>query len=144
MLLKRQQAALNGTNACRRNIAVVGGELAGVFTDPCEQCAQVLQIEQQQTIVIGNLECECQHACLGVVQIENAREQYRPHFRNRRPHRVTLRAEHIPQRYRAGRGCVWQLQQFYPFLNLGVGLARLRNTGEVTFDVGHEYRYTNG
>ena len=40
--------------------------------------AQVLDVEQQQAGVVGDLERQVQHAFLRVVQLQQAREQQRP------------------------------------------------------------------
>ena len=49
--------------------------------DEPEQRAQVVQIEQQQAAVVGELEDDVEHAGLGVVQLEDAREQGRARSR---------------------------------------------------------------
>ena len=75
---------------------------AGVVADVLQHRAQVLQVEQQQAVVVGDLEHQLQHAGLGLVEVEHARQQQRAHVGDRGAHRVALLAEHVPQRGRAG------------------------------------------
>jgi hypothetical protein len=66
------QPALDRADAGRADVAVFGGELAGVVAHVLQHGAQVLQVEQQHAVVVGDLEDEVQHAGLGVVQVEHA------------------------------------------------------------------------
>jgi hypothetical protein len=45
--------------------------------------AQVIQVEQQQPAVVGDLEHRRQHARLRLVQVEHAGEQQRAHLGDR-------------------------------------------------------------
>jgi hypothetical protein len=92
---ERHQAALDGADRRRRDIAVLGRELARVVAHVLEHRAQILGVEQQQAVGVGDAEHQVQHAFLGVVEFEHARQQQRPHvdtvartgwpFRRRRP-----------------------------------------------------------
>ena len=59
LLLELQQAALDGADAGGADVAVLGGELARVLADVLQHGAQVLQVEQQQAVVVGDLEDDC-------------------------------------------------------------------------------------
>ena len=50
--------------AGRADVAVLGGELARVVAHVLQHRAQVLQVEQQQAVVVGDLEHQLQHAGL--------------------------------------------------------------------------------
>jgi hypothetical protein len=54
-------------------------------------------------MVVGDLEDQLQHALLGLVERQHARQQQRPHVGHRGAHRVALFAEHVPQRGRVDR-----------------------------------------
>jgi hypothetical protein len=54
LLLQRQQAALDGADRRRRDIAVFGLELRRVVADVLHHGAQVLEVEQQQALVVGD------------------------------------------------------------------------------------------
>jgi hypothetical protein len=45
-----------------------------------QQRPQILEVEQQQALVVGDLEGDVEHALLGVVEVEEARQQQRPHL----------------------------------------------------------------
>jgi hypothetical protein len=104
LLLDLQQAALNGADRRGGNVAVFGLEFGRMLADMLHHGAQILQIEQQQALVVGDLEHQLQHAGLGVVQIEQAAEQQRAHIRDGRAHRMALLAVNVPEHDGAGGG----------------------------------------
>ena len=72
LLLDLEQRALDGADRRRRDVAVLGRELRRVVADELQHRAQVLQIEQQQPVVVGDLEDEREHALLRRVQARTA------------------------------------------------------------------------
>ena len=102
LLLDREQPALDRADRGRGDVAVLRGELLRVVADVLQHRAQVLEIEQQQAVVVGDLEDEGEHAGLRLVQAQHAREQQRPHLGDRGAHRMALLAEHVPEHDRAG------------------------------------------
>ncbi|MNT29477.1 hypothetical protein D3C72_1652180 [compost metagenome] len=107
-----------------------------------QHCAQILGVEQQQAVGVGNAEHQVEHALLGVVQLQHARQQQRPHMRDRGAHRVALLAEHVPQRGRArAPRRLRQVQVGQALLELVRELAGLRDAGQITFDVRHKDRH---
>ncbi len=140
--LQRHQPALDGPDRGRRDIAVFGGELPGVVAHVLQHGAQVLGVEQQQPAGVGDAEDQVEHALLGVVELQHARQQQRPHMGDRGAHGMALLPEHIPQG--GGAGAPHRLGQAefgQARLELVGELARLGNAGQVTFDVGHEDRH---
>jgi len=91
MRADRHQAALDRADARRADVAVLGLELRRVVADVLQHRAQVLQVEQQQAVVVGDLEDELQHPLLDLVEVEHARHQERPQVADRRPDRMALR-----------------------------------------------------
>ena len=83
-----------------RQITVLKLEVFRVFAHPRQHGAQIVEIEQQQTVVIGDLEGCVQHAGLRVVQAEQPRQQQRSHLGDRDADRHTGLAEQVPQRQR--------------------------------------------
>ena len=98
LLLEDQQRALHGADGGGRDVAVGRRNLVGSLCDLDEERAQVLEIEQQQAFVVGELEGDVEHALLRVVEIEEARQQQRPHLRDGRPHRMALACRRDPRR----------------------------------------------
>ena len=142
--LDLQQATLDDADAGGADVAVLGGEAAGVVADMLQHCAQVLQVQQQQALVVGHLEHQVQHAGLGFVEVQHPPQQQRTHIRDRRPHRVALFAEHVPQRDRAGRGLRHRQAALLDHRGqLAFELAGLTDTGQVALDVGHEHRHAD-
>ena len=144
LLLDLQQAALDSADAGRADVAVVGGELLGVLAHIRQHGAQVLQVEQQHAVVIGDLEDQVEHAHLRVVQIQHAAQQQGTHVGDGGAHRVALLAKHIPQGGGAGQG----LGQVNAALLQGGGqlaadLAGLADAGQIALDIGHEHRHAN-
>jgi hypothetical protein len=84
-----------------------------------------------------------QDAGLRVVELEEAREQERPHLGNRGPHRMPVLAEDIPARHGAPGECVvLHLQLCEALLDLGRGAAGLADAGEIAFHVREEHGHT--
>ena len=73
-----------------------------MLADVLQHRAQVLEVEQQQPGVVGDLEREIQHAFLRVVQLQKPREQQRAQIGHRRANRVAALAEHVPEHDGAG------------------------------------------
>ena len=125
LLLQSGQAALNGADAGRRDVAILRLIILGRIADVLQHGLQVFQVEQQQAAVVGNFEDERQNARLRVIQIQNAADEQRAHLRNRGADGMALLAEHIPERDRtAGEAEVGQAQLFDPVLQLGIVLTR--------------------
>ena len=72
-------------------------DFLGVLADMVEQRPQVLQVEQQQPLIVGDFERDVENTLLGVGKIHQPRQQQRPHFGNRRADRMPLLAEEIPE-----------------------------------------------
>ena len=137
-----QQAALDGAYAGSAHIAVFGGVGGRVVAHVLAHGAQVLQIEQQQTIVVGNFEHQLQHAGLGFIEVEHAREQQRPQITHRGAHRVALGAQHVPQRGgKGGKRRGGQAARGQHFGQLVAQRARLRDAAQVALDIGHKHRH---
>jgi hypothetical protein len=143
--LDLQQPALDGADAGRADVAVLGGELLGVVAHVLQHRAQVLQVQQQQAVVVGDLEHHVQHAGLRLVQRQHARQQQRSHVRDGGAHRVALRPCRRTRPTggaRAGHGfgrvdaALLQHRR-----HLGRHAAGLADAGEVALDVGHEHRH---
>src|SRR5438477_4932560 len=91
-----KELALDSPDRRFADVAVGSGQAAGIFGNEGEQGAQIFQVEQQEPLVVGELESGSQHSCLNVVQLQQARQQQRSHFRNGRPDRVSLLAQKVP------------------------------------------------
>ena len=116
-------------------------ELPGVVADVLQHRPQILQVEQQQSAIVGDLEHERQHALLRRVQVEEPAEQQRADVRNGRAYGKAAPAEHVPEHGRVGAPCrLGDARGGEPLLQLrrqrpGRGHAR-----EVALDVGEEDR----
>lgn len=71
-----------------------------------QQGTQVVEIEQQQATVVGELERDLQDARLRVVQLEHASEQGRSDLAHRGSQRMAASAVHVPKGDRIGLGPV--------------------------------------
>ena len=90
------QAALDCAHAGGADVAVFGGELAGVVAHVLQHGAQVFQVKQQHAVVVGDLEHQVEHAGLSLVEVEHAAQQQRAHVGHGGAHRVPLLAKHVP------------------------------------------------
>ena len=139
--LEREQSSLYRTHARRGDVPVLGAELRCVVAGVLQHRAQVLEIEQEEAAVVGDLEDGREHARLRLVQLEHAPEEERPHLRDRRAQRVALLAEDVPEHHR-GRAVLEALeaQRLHAFGDLRIAAARSGHAREVSLHVGHEDR----
>jgi hypothetical protein len=105
-----------------------------------EERPEVLQVEEEQPLVVGDLEGEREHALLDVVQVEHPGEQDRPHLGHGGPQRVPLLAEDVPEDHRRPRRLQGHTEPLHPLEHLLVGLGGQRHAGEVPLHVGEEDR----
>ena len=97
LLLEGQQAALDRADRGGADPAVLQGQIGRVLADEVQQRAQILQIEQQQALLVGDPKADVEDALLGLVQAQQPRQQQRPHLGYRGPDRMALLAEQIPE-----------------------------------------------
>jgi len=105
LLLDLQQAALDRayrrpTRRCRTR-----SDLRRVVADELHHGAQVLEVEQQQAVVVGDLEDDRKHALLRFIEPEQARQQQKAPCRRQSADRVALLTPDVPQRDRARAHC---------------------------------------
>jgi hypothetical protein len=116
-------------------------QLVRPLADEIHQRAQVLEIEQQQALVVGDLEGDREHALLGLVQPEQPRQQHRAHLRHGGADRMTLLAEQVPEHRRKATLLVpGKTDRLGPFGQLGMRRSGLTDAGQVALHVGHEHR----
>jgi hypothetical protein len=100
---------------------------------------------QQEPIVVGDFEDEHQHACLGVVEIQDSAQQQRPHLTDGGPHRMSLFTEDIPEHDRITcQGPVSQTEGLHPCVELRRTLPGLRDSRQVSLYVRREYGHADG
>ena len=101
VLLQSQQGTLDGADGRRADESVAGGDFLAFFGGEVQQRSQVVDIQQQPAIVVGQLEHDVEHAGLGVVEFEHARQQRRADLGDCGAHRMAVLAEHVPEHRRA-------------------------------------------
>ncbi|EXI83887.1 MAG: hypothetical protein AW12_02525 [Candidatus Accumulibacter sp. BA-94] len=144
VLAEVQQPALDGTDRSRRDVAVLGGEVLRVLADMLHHRPQVLEVEEQQPVVVGNAEDQLQHAGLRVIEIQQPGQQHRSHVRDRRAYRMPLLAENVPVDDRAARRYViLDAERVEPGLQLRRQAAGSGQPRQIPLDVGHEHRHAN-
>jgi hypothetical protein len=144
LLFQRQQTALDGAHAGGAHVAVFGGELRRVLPDELHQRPQVLQVQQQQAVVVGDLEGQGEDSGLGVVQVQEPRQQQRPHLGDGGAQRMAALAEHVPEGDRAAAVAErLQPQLRHPFGDPGVVAAGLADAGEVPLHVRQHHRHAH-
>ena len=119
-----------------------GAQLLAVVAQVFQGGAQVGQVHQQHALVVGELEHQREHALLGFVQLQQARQQLGTHFRNGGAHRRALFAEHVPESHRvAALAVVLYADLCHPLVYSGVGRARLADAGDIPLHIGQEHRH---
>ena len=108
LLLQHQQAALDHAHGGGRDVAVLAAQRGGPLAHLVDDAAQVLEIEDLHPVVaglalvLGPPEGDVEHALLRLGQLEQARQQQRPHLLHGGAHGVALLAEHVPEGDREG------------------------------------------
>ncbi len=97
LLFENQQSPLNGAYGAFRDVPVFCRQLVRALRHIGDQGAQILQVQQRQLFVGGDTEGDVEHALLHIVHFEQARQQERPHFLDRRTDRMSLFAQQIPE-----------------------------------------------
>ena len=143
LLLEDEERALDRADARLRDIAVARGQFAGAVGDIGEQRLEVLEVEEQQALLVGDLEGDVEHALLGVVEIEEAREEQRPHLGDGGADRMTLLAEQVPEDDRKRLEAVvgGEADGLGALGEEILGLAGHGEAGDVALDVGAEDRH---
>ncbi len=140
LILQHGDGPLDGADGGLGDVAVAQGIIARVLAHVGQHGAQVLQVNQQHAFLVRDAEHQVQHARLGVVELQHAGQQQRPHLADRGAHRVARLAKHIPERHRAGAvrevGHPHLVEPAGDALRLVAGLGQ---AAQVALDVGHEY-----
>ena len=84
LALEPEERALDGGDRLRADQPVLRRDLLAVVGDEAEQRAQVVEVEQQEPAVVGELEGDFEHALLCVVDLEHATQQARADLADRR------------------------------------------------------------
>ncbi|MCY1170766.1 hypothetical protein D9M73_108540 [compost metagenome] len=92
-----EQGALDRADRLLRDIAIRGGEFVGAFAAADQHRLQIVQVEQQQPVFVGDVKGDRQHAFLHLVQVHQTREQQRPHFGDGGANGMALFAIEIPE-----------------------------------------------
>ena len=132
-----------GARRCRTRCV----NLLRVVADVLQHRAQVLQVEQQQAVVVGDLEHQlrARPACVSF-RLSMRAEQQRAHVGDGGAHRMALLAEHVPER-RPGRRANAGASSVERFSRVrrasAISAPGWRDAGEVALDVGHEHRHAD-
>jgi hypothetical protein len=97
-----QQRTLDGADGLLADVAVLGGERARVLGGPLQHRLQVLEVEQQQALLVGDLEDDVENALLRVVELQQAGHQDGTDLGHCGAHRMALVAEQVPVDCREG------------------------------------------
>jgi len=136
---ERDEAALDGSDRCRGNVAVLGLKGGGVLADVPEHGLEVFEVEEEEAVVVGDLEDEVEDAGLDVVEVEDAREQERAHLGDSGADGVAPLPEDVPEGDGGGLELeAGEIEALEAGVEFGAGGAGLGDTGEVALDVGGE------
>ena len=144
LLLEVQQAALDGADRGGRDVAVGRADLVRVVGDVLEDAAQVVHVEEQQAVVVGDAVGDGEHGLLDLVEAQHAREEERADLGGGGAHRVALLAEDVPEHdWGAVEVPGGEAELLDARVDLLVAAAGLRDAGEVALDVGGEDRHAD-
>ena len=141
--LQRQQSAQNAAQRLGGNVAVGGGKLVLVVAHIAQHGPQVLHVQQQKAVVVGDLEDDLQHPLLGGGEAQDAAQQAGAHVGDGAPHRVAHLLVDVPKGHRVAlvRKGVPQAELVDALLHPLALCARLGQTGHVPLYVAEEHGY---
>ena len=139
LLLQNQKLTLDGADGLFGDVAVVQRQLVGALGDVGQHGAQVLQVEKEELLLVGELEDDVEDALLHLVEAHQAGEQQRAHLGDGGADGVALFAEEIPIDGGEGLGLPIGHADVGAALGDPVLLDALgADAGEVALDVGGE------
>ena len=139
LLLQLQQAALDRGDRGRGHIAHLAADGLGVLGHIGQQAAQVVEVQQQQALLVGDVEDHRQHPFLDVVQVQHPRQQQGSDLADRGPDRMALLPVQVPEHRRGGRRFQRQGHARGPRQQLVVRRARLADPRQIALHIGAEY-----
>ncbi len=92
-----EERALDGADAGLRDVAVGDCQLVGAIGAIGEHRLEVVQVEQEKPVLVGDVEDDGEHAFLDLVQIHQPGEHERAHFGDGGADRMALPAEQVPE-----------------------------------------------
>ena len=109
-----------------------------------QHCAKVLEIEQQQAVVVGELEHQREHALLRGIQVEQAAEEQRTEIGDGRAHRIAAAPEDVPEDdRRRGPVRLGETDGLQPIAHLRRGGSGCRHARQVALDIGEKDGYAD-
>jgi hypothetical protein len=103
---------------------------------------QILEVDQGQRFVFGNLENDRKHGCLRFIERQHTGKKQRAHVANSGPHRCSGFAEHIPKLHGKSlknKTLVHKAATFHAIDNALLIAALGGHAGEVPFDIRREH-----
>ena len=141
LVLQTQQCTLDSTDALGGDVAVLCFEVGGVVTDVLHHAAQILEVEQQQSLVVSNAEDDAEHAGLRIVELQQAGQKVRSNLGDGCAHRQTFFAINIPEGYRIAAElplCFQSQLIAQTLLEALAVLAGQAHAGNVALDIGQK------
>ena len=141
LLLQAGQLALQRLGGSRGEQCALFAEQFGMSLQVVEQRLEVLEIEQQQTLAVGNPEGGMQRRLLAVGQHQQRAEQQRAHFAEGGAQRMAALPGHIPEHQRPGLRAIVEPGHGGDALgNLAARRGGRAEAAQVALDVGGEHR----
>ncbi|ENN86155.1 hypothetical protein RHSP_33286 [Rhizobium freirei PRF 81] len=144
LLLQDKHRTLDRADGGFRDQAVFAGKLAGIVAHIVQQRLQILEVEQRQTVFVGDLEGDVEHAFLRLRGVHQPCQQQRPHLGDGGAHAMALFAVKIPEDDRKLIEFIGRQADFLGALEQEIlGLALDGDAGEIALDVGAEDRHAS-
>src|SRR5262245_33285607 len=138
--LDRQQGPLDGRDGRGADQAVLRGDLLAMIGHEAQEGAQVVEVEQEEAAVVGELEGDLEHARLGVVDLEHAGKEARPDLADGAAHGMPGLAVEIPEDHRVRLGSVARHSDLgHALLELLVGTSGRAEARHIPLHVRHEH-----
>ena len=138
LIFKDQQPALDRADRRGRHISIGLGHLRRRVAEMLQQRPEILEIDEQQALFVGELEGDVENAFLNIVEFEQARQEQRPHIRYSGADRMPRLPEEIPKRDRKIVRLIGDPDLLRPLDKVRLRVSRHRDAGQIALDIGGE------
>jgi hypothetical protein len=135
LVFKHEQAALDRADRRRRDVPVLRRERGGIVGCILQHSAQILEVEDQQALLVGNAEDDVEHAFLRVVELEQLRDEKGSHLGDGRAHGMALFAKNVPEHDGEAIRRISDANILRAFRKCGLCIARHADAGEIAFHI---------
>ena len=140
LIFEDQQAALDRADRRGRHVPVGLGYFRRRVAEMLQQRPKILEIDEQQTLFVGELEGDIENPLLDIVEFEHAGQEQGPQIRYSGADRMPGLPLEIPKCDRKIVRRIGDPDILRPLHKVRLRVSGHRDPGEIAFDIGGDYR----